>query len=805
MPRAKRRSAGLSTAPAKRRKPAGICSRQWAVDQWAEVISEEERGQPVSLSAVPYPSPPAQAAGVQFAVQPGQLPAPHFAVQPGQLPAPQFASQPNQLPASGLAQPPAQLPAPQFAPQPYQLPPAQDALQPAQTAAVAVTPEQQEAMATLLDQRQIASLIMTLPDGVLLSLYVTAAQQHPPTRQALEAESKKATDAQEKKRHQAELRKRRADEKKRTTPANFDAYIARARKLLDPDDSGWTRSKEISKAVDAECAIEKMMDQILERATKDAIYETKYNGIEAMRMLLDTIIFSTGNYVARGCRNGTQMMDDPVFKMWDRFTPEEQKRMANHTEWVEAVRRTWREFQKYCVGDNIFPKLLKLIERANGSAVESEDDTARPTSIGRLTGITTEFTPISSNHFFCNNSTTPASLALIAAAMADYNSPRAYPAADQTAQPAATNGASLLETTKTNAAAAYTSLANGPVAQNVKDQTEVTSNELSNLAASRRTPATPAVTGQPLTHYHSFFSELLSWKNPRASGLAYITIVASIFAARYLDVIRWAFKLSWMVLGVTVAAEVVGKLALNRGFASQVRPRRYYTVPRETLDAMIGDVHELVNFFVIETQRIVFAENVPASAAAGVAAFISYFLVKLVPYWGLTVIGTTVLFFVPLVYTTNQELIDHHLQNASNMINSQTTQVRDVAQKQIGQVSALGKQYAGDYTGKVQDMLRGRSNSPEVVSKPNFTPAEKETQFTATPKFPSAPTVEPIRHQDPIKLEEPESSIFAQQSQQGQQVPSFNAPVAPQEPLIPENHFNSEGRFASQQEPAFTS
>lgn len=70
-----------------------------------------------------------------------------------------------------------------------------------------------------------------------------------------------------------------------------------------------------------------------------------------------------------------------------------------------------------------------------------------------------------------------------------------------------------------------------------------------------------------------------------------------------------------MVLGITVAAEVAGKTLLNKGLASQMRPRKYYTVPRETLDSMIGDVNELVNFFVIESQRILFAENIYASAA----------------------------------------------------------------------------------------------------------------------------------------------------------------------------------------------
>lgn len=58
----------------------------------------------------------------------------------------------------------------------------------------------------------------------------------------------------------------------------------------------------------------------------------------------------------------------------------------------------------------------------------------------------------------------------------------------------------------------------GPVAENIKDQTAKTSNEFSNLAAARQTPSAPAATGQPLTHYHSFFSELLSWNNPRTFG-----------------------------------------------------------------------------------------------------------------------------------------------------------------------------------------------------------------------------------------------------------------------------------------------
>ncbi|CAJ0549289.1 Ff.00g029020.m01.CDS01 [Fusarium sp. VM40] len=356
----------------------------------------------------------------------------------------------------------------------------------------------------------------------------------------------------------------------------------------------------------------------------------------------------------------------------------------------------------------------------------------------------------------------------------------------------AANGNSLLETTKNsmsslaNAAAAYQSVANGPVAQNVYDHTQKAGGELSNLAAARRTPATPAATGQPLTHYHSFFSELLSWNNPRASGIAYATIITSIFAARYLDVLRWSLKASWMVLGVTILAEVLGKAILNNGLATQVRPRRYYTVPRETLDALIGDVHELINFFVIEAQRIIFAENVFASAAAFVAAFISYFLVKLVPIWGLALIGTTVAFALPLIYTSNQELIDEQLHHASEIINSQTAQIQNVASKQMEQVSNISKQYAGDYSGKVQDLLRGKTPSRQKIDH------KPEPVLAKQPEFPSPPTEEPIKTTAGGAPQIPTPAALKEELNEPTAI-NTAAPELPHEPVVP----NKQPMFAS--------
>lgn len=324
-----------------------------------------------------------------------------------------------------------------------------------------------------------------------------------------------------------------------------------------------------------------------------------------------------------------------------------------------------------------------------------------------------------------------------------------------TGAPGAANGSSYIQATKNNAAAAYEQLSSGPMAQNLKAETAKTSTEFGNLAASRRTPANPAATGQPLTHYHSFFSELLSWKNPRASAIAYVSVVALLLTARYVDIFRYTLKLTYLALGTTVLAEVVGKLVLNHGLATQIRPRSYYVLSKETLDAAIGDVHELINFFVIEAQRILFVENVGASAAAFIGAFISYYLVKLMPFWGLTLTAVTALFVVPLIYTSNQELIDNQLKHASDIIGEQTSQLRSVAGKQTAQATELTKQYLGDYTAKAQQLL-GRSSTDDSMTPK---PVVKEADFPAAPssdfkakdvKVPEVPAEPSIAEDKPV-------------------------------------------------------
>ena len=237
-----------------------------------------------------------------------------------------------------------------------------------------------------------------------------------------------------------------------------------------------------------------------------------------------------------------------------------------------------------------------------------------------------------------------------------------------------------------------------------------------------------------------------------------------IFACRYLPALKFLFGMLYWTLGgqliclasydasannvlAIVLVELAGKLVLQQGLASSFRPKRYYTIPREALESSLEDVEQLINFFVIEFQRVLFAENVTHTVLACITAFLSYYLIMVVPFWGLCLIGTTCVYMIPLIYTTNQELIDHHLSNAQDVVNQQTSQLSDLASQHTKAASDTMKQYAGDYSAKAQEYIgtssKRQGTGPINSSKPKAADGPVSTTSSA-PKlsesdFPHAP------------------------------------------------------------------
>lgn len=66
---------------------------------------------------------------------------------------------------------------------------------------------------------------------------------------------------------------------------------------------------------------------------------------------------------------------------------------------------------------------------------------------------------------------------------------------------------------------------------------------------------------------------------------------------------------------VTASVEIGGQFLFGQGVASSIRPRKYYTIPKETTEAVLEDLAQLLDFGLLEFQRVLFVENVVHSAA----------------------------------------------------------------------------------------------------------------------------------------------------------------------------------------------
>jgi hypothetical protein len=122
---------------------------------------------------------------------------------------------------------------------------------------------------------------------------------------------------------------------------------------------------------------------------------------------------------------------------------------------------------------------------------------------------------------------------------------------------------------------------------------------------------------------------------------------------------------------------------------------------------------------------------------------LSYYLIKVVPFWGLTLIGTSVAFLAPLIYKTNKELIDTQISNASKIVNQQTEQVKSLASHHASVAASTTKQYVGDYSAKAQEIIgaRARSQSPAATrSAPAAKAPVKEADFPVAPNEPFVST-----------------------------------------------------------------
>lgn len=140
------------------------------------------------------------------------------------------------------------------------------------------------------------------------------------------------------------------------------------------------------------------------------------------------------------------------------------------------------------------------------------------------------------------------------------------------------------------------------------------------------------------------------------------------------------------------------------------------------------------------------------------ASLIGYFLVKVTPKWGLLLLSTAVIYLAPLIYISNKEFIDHHLNNAAEIANQQTAQFRQLASEQTNKAYEATSSATSQYVRQAQEMMGGAKKqavdqgyvSKETADKAPGAPVDSQTAHSAASNLPSAPKAEPVAAASPV-------------------------------------------------------
>lgn len=216
------------------------------------------------------------------------------------------------------------------------------------------------------------------------------------------------------------------------------------------------------------------------------------------------------------------------------------------------------------------------------------------------------------------------------------------------------------------------------------------------------------------SNYHSLMYRLLTWQNPRESAIAFSTSAFLIVASHFVPLLRYSFKLMYLSFGATVLAELAGKYTVGTGLISKFRPATYFTINQNSLERFLNDAAKLINFLVVELQRVLYVENPNVTGAAFVGTFISYWFIKFLPVWALVLAADCIAFVAPIVYTKNKELIDAYVDRSAEMAQQHAAQLKVAAAKHAETASASFMKMASPYIAKLPAACGGGQKTAEV-------------------------------------------------------------------------------------------
>ncbi|CAG9986802.1 unnamed protein product [Clonostachys byssicola] len=213
-----------------------------------------------------------------------------------------------------------------------------------------------------------------------------------------------------------------------------------------------------------------------------------------------------------------------------------------------------------------------------------------------------------------------------------------------------------------------------------------------------------------------------SWEDPVRTLGSYVGIMSLLCGAHYMPLTQTALKAGATVLGVAATVEYAHRSFTRNTILARLRPAEYKKIPEPVLNDTLKDVHDLVQYLVVEAQRIVLGENLGRTFGAFVTLATLYWLVKIVSPFGLVLLGVTALYAAPLLTSRQgREVLEAAKARTADMSNAALESSQALAQAgkdKAVELSTVTQQSAADAKRRAGELVQG-GTSPSKVTDEN--------------------------------------------------------------------------------------
>ncbi|KAM6513449.1 hypothetical protein FALCPG4_015868 [Fusarium falciforme] len=241
-----------------------------------------------------------------------------------------------------------------------------------------------------------------------------------------------------------------------------------------------------------------------------------------------------------------------------------------------------------------------------------------------------------------------------------------------------------------------------------------------------------------IAHQDSLY-KYISWEDPIRTLGSYLGALSILFGAHYLPITQLALKAGAVTFGVMSVTEFASRSFGPDTFLSRLRSKEYRKIPESTLNATLKDIHDFVQYAVVQIQRIIFAQDLDRTFAAFLGLTTLYWLIKFIPPFGLAVLGLTLAYMAPLISSPwGREVAYDGMARAEELTNAAVEKGNTLVQD--------GKAKAVDLPSKAQETAGGmRRHIGDLTQSAKQTAADLPNQARNSASDVSGATAEDLR------------------------------------------------------------